>query len=484
MRKMSQKIELTIYSTSIRLEKIMNLLRRLFFNLFVWFTSISIVLGSIIFVLPNGQLHKQKLSDGNFYEKLSNELKPKVSKDKLVIQNGFEYILSNTIISQLVTPTWLRGVVEKNIDTTSNWLNGGENWELYVPIRDVEQSIQKSIDTQTSNFVDTNKLEIKVCTAAQADLIKQNGFDLNKEFCIPSEVRNQQKTLTEFVSDSTLSPTTGILNKLVKGSNLSTTSEIQNIGDISQGATESKKKIISTVTLIRDWTIILRSNVAAIVLILTGLLLANIWLVYATRRKLLYFVFRASFMITLLTAIFSCGVFLFIGGSSYLTSWFKDFLLPGFVTNESIKIVTEQLAIFALDLVYPALFIGLFVFFVGGVAWVLNRFDVLVPQRYKQSPKVSNATNYKTFSITPDEPILSKNTHETKLELLKNYKPELGTLEESKSAVEMPKLPGAIKSRLKNHFQKRESPPVIIPKPVSSESTTLANPPTVRKIQL
>jgi hypothetical protein len=135
----------------------MNNLRRLFFHLFVWFASLSIVITSVVFVLPNTELHKKRLNDNSFYEKLNTQLKPELGSDKSILQNSFSYILSNSIIKEIVTPIWLRGVIEKNIDITGSWLDGKENWELYVPTRDIEKAIQKSVNAETDTFVLANK---------------------------------------------------------------------------------------------------------------------------------------------------------------------------------------------------------------------------------------------------------------------------------------------------------------------------------------
>jgi hypothetical protein len=405
----------------------MNNLRRLFFHLFVWFASLSIVVTSIVFVLPNAELHKKRLNDNNFYEKINAQIKPETGSDKVILQNSFSYILSNSIIKEIVTPTWLRGVIEKNIDITSSWLSGKDNWELYVPTKDVEQAIQKSINRETESFVTANKKEIKVCTQSQSDTIKSEGFDLNKEFCIPSEVRNNQKTLTEFVSNSnTLSlSSAGILNNLVKDSNLSTTSEIQNIDEIAAKSSKVKQNILSTINSFRDASLTLRNNILGLFLIIAGLMLANALFLQATRRNPMYFIFRACFAITFYTFVF-CGIFVFaVGGTSYVTSLFKEFLLPGFVNTEILKLASGQLVTFALDLVYPAIVSAILIFLIGLFVWTLNRFNVFAPTKFKNNNPKSPSYGYKKLFQVSEESILPNNTHNEKLELLKTYKPDI-----------------------------------------------------------
>jgi hypothetical protein len=410
----------------------MSNLRRLFFQLFVWFTSISIVVGSIVFVLPDGELHKQRLRENNFYELANTALKPQLSLDKYTIQNSFSYILSNTIITEVATPSWIRGVVERNIDITTSWLAGKENWELYVPTREIEQSIQKSIDTQTQTFVDENKKELKVCTDDQSLNIKANGFDLSKDFCIPSEVRNGQQKLTEFVATDSLGTSVGILNKLIKNSTLSKSSEIQNISELTTGVGDPKNNIISFATNLRDVSLSLRSNIFALIMIVLGLWIANIWFLYATRRSVIYFIFKSAFSIGTLTAIFSAIFILFVGGASYATQILREFLLPGFINTNVLKLINQQLVVFGLDLVTPALFISFGFIILGFVTWTLKRFDILVPAKFKDnSNNFSNNQTYKDFFASSGSN-KSDNQYEKKLELLKTYNPSNNIHQEDK----------------------------------------------------
>jgi hypothetical protein len=475
----------------------MNNLRKLFFHVFIWFASLSILTISIVFVLPNSELHKKRLVDNNFYEKINIQIKPQSNLDELNQQNVISYILSNTIIKEIVTPTWLRGVIEKNIDITSSWLNGKDTWELYIPTRDVEQAIQKSVNKETETFVTANKKEIKVCTQAQSDSIKAEGFDLNKEFCIPSEVRNGQKSLTEFVSKSSLSPSIGILNNLVKGSNLSNTSEIQNIIDITENSPRDKQKILSMIFYVRDSSITLRNNISAILLIFIGLILTNILLLNATHRNPLYFIFRACFSITLYTLVFS-GIFVFvIGGTDYLPSTIKELLLPGFINAEVVKIISSQLVTFGIDLVFPGIVFALGVFLFGLMFWLFNRFDVFIPKKFKEMEFRPISNNYKKFFKVPEEPILSRNNpHDKKLQLLKTYKQ---TTPKSKKNLSLPstilKLPGAI-NQLKNQTvsknakfgNKQNSSSLVIADKSENRKIVMANEVTekqaARKIQL
>jgi hypothetical protein len=402
----------------------MNNLRRLFFHIFVWFASLSIVVSSIVFVLPNAELHKKRLNDNSFYDRINNQLKPEIGVDKTILQNSFSYILSNAIIKEIVNPIWLRGVVERNIDITSNWLNGKDNWELYVPIRDVEGAIQKSINTETDAFVAANKKELKVCTQNQSDTIKTEGFDLSKEFCIPSEVRNNQKTLTEFVSNSSaITSSAGILNTLIKDSSLSTTSEIQNVNELSELSSKSKQKIFSGIAYTRDLSLSLRNNIVGVFLIIIGLMITNILFLQLTRRNPLYFVFRSSFAIAFYTSVLSAIFVFVVGGSSYFSSLAKEFLLPGFVNSEVLKIVSGQLVTFALDLVFPA-FAAAFGFFITGlVLWSLNQLNVFAPKKLIESASRQPNHKYKKLFRVPENPILSESKHNKKLELLKTYKP-------------------------------------------------------------
>jgi hypothetical protein len=258
-------------------------------------------------------------------------------------------------------------------------------------------------------------------------------------------VRNGQKTLTEFISDSaTLASPVGILNNLVKGSNLSTTSEIQNVSEIVASSSKNKQNILSYATTIRDASISLRENVFSLVLILLGLMLANVLFLQATRRNPLFFVFRACFAISIYTVVF-CAVLVFaIGGTSYFSSLVKEFLLPGFINTEVLKLVSGQLVTFTLDLVFPAFVIAFGLFIFGLVVWSLNRLNVFVPKKLVESGSRIPNHRYKKLFRVPEESILRRSSHTKKLELLKTYSPGAADTETASSSNQVSNLTGQI----------------------------------------
>ena len=401
----------------------MNLLRRLFFNLFVISTSFCIVFFSIAFVLPNSDTHRAQLIENNVYDKMATQLRTQSSTDKSIIKKGFSYILSNTIISENVTPIWLRGVTEKNINLTSNWLVGTGNWDFYFPTRDVEIALQKGVDAQTQSFIDDNKKEIKVCTEQQSMDVQSSGYNLSKEFCIPSEVRNGQKSITEFTSNNSLVPTTGILNRLVADSKISTSSEVQPVSEALPEISNSKGLMGVNFLSVRDFTLFFRQNVLGILFILIGILLVNLWFISVGKRRFIYFAIKSSFLISLFSMLISISIIIFVGGTKFVPTLLKDIFLPGFLNEEIIKIVSENVVVFVTRLITPGLFGSLLFLCIGSVAYLLNRFDILVPAKYKDKVGEKSKLYKNFFSHSLGRTGHSKDKHTKKLELLKTYQP-------------------------------------------------------------
>jgi hypothetical protein len=355
----------------------MSSIQRLLANLFIWISSVSIVLYSIAFVLPNSTLHTQKLVQSNFYENVVSSLKPTTNGDASFVNQGVGYIIANSLISDTVTTTWLKGVVETNIVTTSRWLVGDtENWEFYLPVRDIESSLSKNIDTKTSEFISQNQSKITPCSLNQAESIRTNGFDLSKDFCLPIEVKEGTKSLSEFLGANQISTSTGLLNRIIKGLNLNTSGEIQVVNDYSQNANTNQKKLINTLNSVRNGFVYLRNNVFFVGLLIALLLAINLFLTHLTRKKYIFLLYRYCLLISLNIAILSGTLVLAVGGTSLLTSLIKSLLLPGFLTNTIDSIIQKALFDFSVTLVSPSLYIGLILLMIGGILWLISRFSI------------------------------------------------------------------------------------------------------------
>jgi hypothetical protein len=339
----------------------MSSIQRLLANLFIWISSVSIVLYSIAFVLPNSTLHTQKLVQSNFYENVVASLSPTTNGDVSFVNQGLTSILVNSLISETVTPTWLKGVVETNILTTSRWLVGEtENWEFYLPVRDVEAALSKNLDTKTSEFIAQNTSKITPCSLNQAESIRTNGFDLSKNFCLPIEVKEGTKSLSDFLGANQVSTSTGLLNRVIKGLNLNSSGEIQLVNDFSQNANGNQKQLIGILNSVRNGFVLLRNSVFITGLLIVALLAVNLFLTHLARKKYIFLLYRSCLLISLNIALLSGSFVLIVGGSGFLTSLVKSLLFSGFLTKTTDGIIREALFDFSVSLVTPGLFIGLF----------------------------------------------------------------------------------------------------------------------------
>ncbi len=352
----------------------MSFLQRLLHNLCIWTISVAVVLYSFIFVLPNSALHKKQLVDNNVYELFVQSLKP-TSSGTGVVQNGFSYILSNTLQSELLTPTWVRGVVETNIEFTSRWLLGEtNNWEFYFPLKDVENAIEKGLDTQTQEFVKVNS-EVKTCTLNQAETIQNNGFDLSKEFCLPSEIKNGSITISEYFRYIN-SPRTGLLEKMIKGIALNDSSLIQNVSEYSKNASADQKSEIRLFESFRNLFLFLRNSLFAVGLFLLILLSICIWSQYTKGRSVLNYTMRVFWSLSIHIGILSISLIFLLGGSGFLAGKVQSVILPGFLQNQTQQIINGAVYRFSLSLFTPALFIALSLGCLAGVYWFAIRMGV------------------------------------------------------------------------------------------------------------
>jgi hypothetical protein len=403
-----------------RVSGIMSSIQRLLANLFIWISSVSIVLYSIAFVLPNSTLHTQKLVQSNFYENVVSSLKPTTNGDAFFVNQGLSTILVNSLIGETITPTWLKGVVETNILTTSRWLVGEtENWEFYLPVRDVEAALSKNLDTKTSEFIKENQSKITPCSLNQAESIRTNGFDLSKDFCLPIEVKEGTKSLSDFLGANQISTSTGLLNRVIKGLNLNSSGEIQAVNDFSQNANGNQKQLINTLNAIRNGFVSLRNSVFFVGLLITTLLGINLFLAHLARRKYIFLLYRSILLISLNIALLSGSFVVIIGGSGFLSSMVKSLLFPGFLAKTTDAIIQKALFDFSVSLVSPGLFIGLFLLMAGSVLWLVSRFslsELINPDTYQSLklketviPRLQNQYS-KAKSLTSSTQATVKNT--------------------------------------------------------------------------
>jgi hypothetical protein len=467
----------------------MSSIQRLLANLFIWISSVSIVLYSIAFVLPNSTLHTQKLVQSNFYENVVASLKPTTNGDVSFVNQGLTSILVNSLISETVTPTWLKGVVETNILTTSRWLVGEtENWEFYLPVRDVEAALSKNLDTKTSEFIAQNTSKITPCSLNQAESIRTNGFDLSKNFCLPIEVKEGTKSLSDFLGANQVSTSTGLLNRVIKGLNLNSSGEIQLVNDFSQNANGNQKQLIGILNSVRNGFVLLRNSVFITGLLIVALLAVNLFLTHLARKKYIFLLYRSCLLISLNIALLSGSFVLIVGGSGFLTSLVKSLLFSGFLTKTTDGIIREALFDFSVSLVTPGLFIGLFLVMIGSILWLVSRFslsELVNPDTYQSLrlketvfPRLQNQySKVKSFTFFTQQTV--KNTFTKKAEQHLAQTTMLPQVEDTKLSTLKTKRLELVQftmlDKLRERSEKKSLPPKLEPIKKTTPSALIQN---------
>jgi len=311
-----------------------------------------IVLSSILLTLPNASVHKNSLKNSDFYNKLSQELKN--TNSDFDLKNGFLNILVLSSIKDLASPGWLQNLAEKNIDLTSKWL-GGENsdWTFYLPTQDLNNSVQKNIDQQTKEI--STKNTIPVCSKAVSEGIKREGFDLNKELCLPEEVSKGQTTLTDYLGfKDSPKKQQDALSTIVKNNSIDSQTESFKVKD---NALETNLDTVRIVNKLRDNFLYIRSFVPFLLSGLLALTLITLVLARLAGKKLLKEIRGLLWVIATSTFVTVICVLCFFGVSSYLTSSLNNLLLPGIASSQVINLVLLQFIRFIFDLLYIALVI-------------------------------------------------------------------------------------------------------------------------------
>jgi hypothetical protein len=378
----------------------MGSLQRFLMNLFIITTSSIVILYSIAFVLPDSNLHTQRLVKSNFYNNIVESLssKPNIT-EKNSINQGVSYIITNSLLQETITPSWLKGVVETNIITTSRWLVGEtDSWEFYLPVRDIEEALKKNIDEQTTQFISSNKSSVPTCTLNQAETIRTNGFDLSEPFCIPVEVRDGARSLTDYLGGNSITSSIGFLDRVVRGLNLNSVSDIQKIDEFTDNARKEEKSTINSIKALRNGFVYLRQNVFFAGLLIVILLTANLTILRITQKNYSFFLMRSFFSISINIFVFSIGFVLFMGGSGFLANQFRSFLLPGFFSNKTFEILQKALFDFSVSLVTPALFIGLLSLVAGMAFWVLAKFHVSEYEHFVRNPQLVSEKYFSQFT--------------------------------------------------------------------------------------
>lgn len=336
---------------------ILTVVYRFLRGLVLFCLPILIILFSISTNLGNAQLHKNTLKNSNFYQDLSNEIKSiNASYDS---KSTFLLILVQTSLNELATPGWLQFLSEKNIDLTTEWLNGDkQDWTFYLPTDEIDLVLTKKINSQVNLVNKEYGDKVEVCSDSVEASIKKEGYDLDKQFCLPKDVKKGNQSLTDFIGFNGMSPSNkNILNSIVRKNTLSTYANNFNLNDNSI----FNSNWVNTVNQIktgRDNYLKLKKLIPiAIGIILGTLILALI--IYRIQSQNVIRELRKILWISSTNTIFtSLAIVLIVGGSSYLTSGVNKILLPGLATSKIINLLTWEILKFSFNLISLAILIA------------------------------------------------------------------------------------------------------------------------------
>jgi len=340
---------------------------------------------SIAFTLPNASIHKDSLIQENFYQKLNDQLKKNYANTPGSNQI-LGYLIVGPVVDRLVTPDWLKDVSEKNIDFITRWLNGDSNiLTFYLPTSDIENAVRSQLDIQTDKLVRDNSLSIPECDNTEVTKLKTEGYDPSQTFCLPKEVKNGSKKLSD-VLDITQQSGFNSLDSIIKNNPVSSLSDQVRADSVISGANQVT---LSRLNWFRDQFIAFRGQVLIFFIIFMLVLTADITLVVLSKKKVIAHIRRLFWFIS--TSTLSLCVFwlVLIGGVSYLGSSLNLLILPGFATTEIVNLLSWNLLRLAFNLVYPAILISVLMLFVNLVVLILERLNLFSVVKVKNA-KLAN----------------------------------------------------------------------------------------------
>lgn len=324
----------------------------------IWFTPIILIIFSLSLNLPNSALHKATLRNSNFYNQLSSELNG-FSLDENNVDRGFSGILFSAVLKDLATPGWLQNLFERNIDLSSEWMEGkNENLTLYLPSEDIQLATSKNIDSQTKQIGTEFASKIPTCSKEDEEKIIREGFSLDEEgFCLPETVSSGQQQLTEFLGLKSTDSKQSILDKIVKNNQLKVSTEKFKAQDLL--VTNAQKSLLKRLNFIRD--LFLRiSAVVPFALVLSFLLLiADLFLAKSMNRKLGKELRKYLFYVASSTISLAALIILALGATTYFTSFVRNLFFPGIATTRIINLFALEIVKFSFNITSIAIWISL-----------------------------------------------------------------------------------------------------------------------------
>lgn len=334
-------------------------LYRFVHNLVVWTAPILLVLTSIVLAIPQTQMHKTTLASNGFYADLSQQLNPDNSTD---YQLSLQSIVLRSVFKGLASDSWLQGVFEKNVDQLVGWLEGdNNNLELYIPNKEIEDNIKNNIDSEVKTLVEQKGSQIKPCGGIEAENIKQNGFKLDTEFCLPAGVLSGDQNLLQYMGLSDSSVNQDFLDSFFRNNQLKSDT-------IAPTKLESNNtnfaSALTYLGYIKDANLLIKNNLALIWGVFLIFVFLSILLSRFSGKTYVGQLQKLTLVIGINTLSICVFLLLIIGGSNYLTSSVSSLIFPGLVTSELnnliiLKILQLSVNFFLFALITSAVLIAI-----------------------------------------------------------------------------------------------------------------------------
>ncbi len=380
----------------------MRLLQTFLQGFIVAILPLLIVAFSIAFTLPNASIHKDSLNQENFYSKLNDQLKKNYENTPGSSQ-AIGYLVIGPIVNKLVTPDWLKNVSETNIDYVTRWLQGDSNiLNFYLPTSDIEKVVREGIDEQASKIAKESNTNIETCSTEDLAKLKTEGYDSSKTFCLPAEVKDGSKKLSEVLGVAQQNGFNS-LDDVLKNNPISPLSNQVRAESIISGANQVT---LSRLNWARDQLLDFRSKALVYFAVFALLIAANLALVAFSNRKMLAYLRRLSWFIS--TSTLSLCVFwlLVTGGFAYLSSSLNLLLLPGFATSEIVNLLAWNLLRLSFNLILPALIFSGVLLLINIVMLILEKLNIVNFAKQKNQKLLSNKQPAPTINTNIANPTL------------------------------------------------------------------------------
>jgi hypothetical protein len=311
------------------------------------------ILASVNLNISNPDLYKDVLIANKVYPQTSKILQSNSFDQTSDQSKRFQSIIFATIFNDLATESWVQNITEKNIDALTNWLGAkSPNLELYLPIDQIQTSVQKNIATSTKYNLQNTQLP--VCQNLSQ---KNNLEEIVSSFCIPNDavdVSTFKKTFENLTSSNQF------LDQYLQNKLPFLFSTKSNTINLEKTQSEFATKFV----IAGQFFFKLRSILIPLLLICLILALVNI-IIFSRRKRFcrqLGCLFRN---IGLQSILLSFGLLCSFGGLAYVSSFLKELILPGLLDNGLSGIWLWSFVCILFLLVLPAILFGLTSFLIS-----------------------------------------------------------------------------------------------------------------------